>query len=163
MRAVRLNSTLELGTLAANDAIAIALVATSDSEYRMRSVKLTWLYSNIPNLDGGVMVGLAAPGLTAAQIEEYLEATNSIDRLNILANEQAGRKVRVIGSFGSGPGNTSSADEEYLNGGRPITTKLNWFVPIGGQVTMWAYNQSTGNLTDLGEIVALGSTNIEYQ
>ncbi len=163
MRSVRLFSQLAIGALVNDDLIAGNLIAVGDTEYRMRSIKLRWTWSNVANLDGGLLFGVAAPGLTEAQIEEFLEATSSIDKLDIVANERANRKVRVIGAFGSDPGNTSAADENAFNGGRAVSTKLNWLVPIGGTVTMWGYNFSTGNFVTGSELVAIGEAFIEYQ
>ncbi len=90
--------------------------------------------------DGPITVGYAFGDYTITEIKEALESASSINAGNKIAQEQANRWVRVVGTLG-GTGNST------LNDGQPVTTKLNWAVQIGSAINVFAYNESAGAQT----------------
>ncbi len=96
--------------------------------------------------DGPIVIGLAHSDYTVTEIKEALEASTAIDAGNLIAQERANRKVRIIG--------TMNEVRESLNDGQPISTKLNWLMTIGKTVNLFAYNDGAALLTT-GAVVAL--------
>ncbi len=139
LRRVRVSPELPLLTTASDTAVKTVLTAASVSTYRAVSLKATWSITDLTANDGLITVGLAFSDYSVAEIKECLEVAGSISPLNKIAQEQANRLVRIVGSM--------NEVRETLNDGQPITTKLNWLIPIGGSVEIFAYNQSTGALT----------------
>ena len=150
MQLVAIQSTLGLSTLGSLVAILAAATDTSDNEFRAISVKATWSLRGLTAGEGPVSVGLSHGDYTAAEVEEFLEAEGAMTRLDKIAQEQAGRLIRRVGTF-SGVGVA-----ETLNDGRPIRTKLNWAIADGGTVDFWAYNHLGGTLTTGAVVEILG-------
>ncbi len=141
LRRVRVTPELALSTLAPATAVTVALVGASDSQYRAISVIATWAVANLTDGEGPVTVGIAHNDYTLTEIKECLEAALSISQGNKIANEQANRLIRIVGSIGGSGGPT------VLNGGKPVKTRLNWFMPAGQSFKIFAWNESTGSLT----------------
>ncbi len=89
--------------------------------------------------EGPIVVGYAHSDYTVTEIKEAMEASSAIDVGNKIANEQANRLIRVVG--------TMNEVRESLNDGKPITTKLNWLMSIGDSVNLFAYNDGPGALS----------------
>ncbi len=132
---------LALATLADNDVITGALFAVSTNSFRALSFRGTWTIAGIASGQGPIHVGLAHGDYDAAEIEEWFEQTASIDRGNKIANEQASRLCRHVGTF------SAVGSDETLNDGKPITTKMNWAIREGQTVNVWAHNQAGTTLT----------------
>ena len=138
LRRVRL--TPEDPILALNSDIAVkqAMSAVAVSTYRAISLKGVWSISGMTAGEGPLTIGVAHSDYTVAEIGECLQSQASIDPGDKVANEQAQRLVRVIGSFN---------EDGVLNDGEPVRTKLNWLIAIGRTVDMFAFNESTAQLT----------------
>ncbi len=118
------------------------LMPSSDSKYRLLSLRFTATWLNIVALaDGGAMFGVAHGDYSATEIEECIEATASINLGDKIANEKANRLVRVLGTFPSTRSSVADS-EEVWNDGRMSKVKLNWVFPIGKSPVIWIYNQS---------------------
>ncbi len=126
------------------------MIPAATDTYRLVSLKCIWSLSGLTAGEGPVLIGVARGGYNDAQIEEAIEASN-IDRGSLTLQEQANRFVREIGVVV--PSNT----EGSINDGKMVTTKLNWLVPIGESVSMWAYNLDSATLTTGAEIDAVGN------
>ncbi len=150
LRRVRLQPNLTLGALATITVILGQVVGNSTAPYRMMSLKGTWSISDHTAGQGPITVGFAHSDYSVGEIKEAIEASLSISRGDKIANERANRLVRVVGTFGGLLG------EETLNDGRPVKTKLNWAIPVGQTVNMWAYNDSIASLTTGSIIHFLG-------
>ncbi len=163
MKKVRVNSTSAVGALASLALTKQSFLAVSDSEYRILSAKIVAIWMNIADPDdGGLMFGLAHSDYTAAEIEEWLEATTSIDRGDMIANERANRKCRMIGTFGQQNFSSVEGDQTF-NDGKEVTVKLNWAIPIGQQVNVWMYNSSNDVWSTGSSVGLIGSVNVAYQ
>ncbi len=149
-------NTQALGTLANADLISGELVGVADEEYRALSLKLIWAMKGATVGEGPVVVGVALGDYTASEIEEWLEATTAMSRGDMIANEQADRRCRRVGVFGN------EGVAETLNDGKPITTRLNWHIPEGKTIAVWAYNQSGATLTTGQNIVQTGSVRLRW-
>lgn len=149
LRGVRVTPRMSLGTLASQTVLVAALVPTSDAQYRLMSVNTTWSLVNFTAADGPVTVGYAHNDYTIAEIKECLEETSDISPGDKIAQEQANRWVRVVGTLGG-------AGRSTLNDGQPVKTRLNWAIQIGSAVNIFAYNESAGGLTTGGIIDCVG-------
>lgn len=163
MRTVRINSGLDIGGIAALDVIGGNLIAASDSAYRALSLRLALSWNDIPaTVMGALMVGVAIGDLTDAQIEECIEATTSIDRADVVANERANRRVRILGTFPSLQGAAVVDQDLNLFEGRTIKVKLNWLVPIGSTIKMWGYNASPTTYANGSNLKMIGTATVAY-
>ncbi len=140
LRRVRCSPELPLGTLASDTALTVKLAGgTSTTPMVVASVNLTWQISALTADEGPLTVGLAHEDYTVAEIKECLEASAAIDAGDQIAKERANRKIRIVGTIDS--------EDERLNEGKPLKTKLNWFFPAGLGVEIFVFNEQTGALT----------------
>ncbi len=120
-------------TTAAQVALVANLTPSADGAYRCRSVKAAWTSQELTDADGPLLVGYAHSDYSVTEIKECIEASAAISVGDKIAQERANRLVRVVGTLGD-------AIDDDLNDGKPISTKLNWLIPIGKSVNMFAYN-----------------------
>ncbi len=99
------------------------------------------------------MIGLAHSDYTDAEIEEYIETTDSWDQGNLVQGKEVRKRlIRRIGIFGS---------SGVLNDGKPIHTRLNWLLRTGQTISLWAYNRGASALaTTDPQVVAEGHANL---
>ncbi len=90
--------------------------------------------------DGPLTVGICHSDYSNTEVKECLESGASIDQGDKIAQEQGNRLVRIVGSMLPG-------EEENLNDGKPIKTRLNWMIDIGSAVNVFVYNEGSGSLT----------------
>ncbi len=134
--------TVTLSTLAAQDLISDVITGTADDGMWLVSADLTVALENNTPGEGPYVVGLSKADYTSAEVEEWFESNASWDRSDMIANEQAKRKCRMIGTF---PG---LLGEEVLNDGKPIRVKLGWKVEPGEVgIRYWVFNDSAQTLT----------------
>jgi len=108
---------------------------------RFMSIDASYIWSGIADvIDDGLEFGVAHSDYSAAEIEEALEAIESIDLGDKVAQEQANRWVRSIGTFASAINTAGSAAQ--FNDGKPVKTKLNWKMSIGDTLVGWVRNGS---------------------
>jgi len=150
-RVVPVRGELALAALANLDLIAGAVTATSTEAYRLLSIKLAWAIRNHTPGEGPITIGVAHGDYSAAEIEEWLEATSAIELGNLVAKEQSSRLCRRIGTF------DGELAQEVLNDGKPVHTKLNWLMATGQTLQMWAYNRSGAVLTTGSVVVGEGT------
>ncbi len=146
LRPVRVSPTLALSTLGAATAIKTGLTGVATSPYRIISAKLTYNQLGLTPSEGPITVGLAHSDYTVAEIAEAIGSTASINPADMISRERAKRLVRVIGTF------RSEANNDLRNG-EPIKTRLNWAIPIGVEVSLFAFNTGSAVLTT-GTIIA---------
>ncbi len=155
-KVVRVEDSLSIGALTAVTVAAGDLVAAADEEYRAISAKLTWSTEAHTGGEGPMDVGLAMGDYTTTELKEWIESKTSINRGDLIANEQASRRARFVGTF------AGVAAIEVLNDGKPITTKLNWHIPAGETVNVWCYNRDTNTLTTGTLVKTSGTYFIRY-
>lgn len=149
LRRVRVTVGDALDTLASATALVTGITPASVSTYRLVSAKLAWSLTELTESDGPIVVGYAHSDYTVGEIKEAIESQNSINPGDKISQEQSNRLVRIVGSF-------SGMENQSLNDGRPIKTKLNWLIPIGQFVNMFAYNDGAGALTTGSNLRANG-------
>ncbi len=146
LRRVRISPNLALTTLAAATVLTGPLTGASDAAYRAVVMKNSWTLSEFTAAEGPVTVGYAHSDYSVTEIKECLEITTAISPGDKVAQEKANRLVRVVGTF---PAEANSS----LNDGKPISTKLNWFIPIGKAVNIFAFNEDASNALTTGAFV----------
>ncbi len=125
------------------------------------SIVASWTLSEV-TLEANVgllMVGLAHSDYSAAEIEQVIENTGSWDEGDLVQQEIAKRKVRIVGIFGQA--GQQAVGWDVLNEGRPIKTKLGWILTTGDGLAYWAYNLGTGAFsTTVPEMDVQGHINL---
>lgn len=141
LRLVRTSTAVALTTLANVTVLTAVVTGAADGAYRAMTLTNTWSLKGLTASEGPITVGYAHSDYTVTEIKEAIEAGASISIGNKVAQEQANRLVRIVGSF------SGLSTNEVLEHGEPISTKLNWFIPIGESVSIFAYNDSGATLT----------------
>lgn len=133
LRRVRVTPGVALSTLGTVTAITVDVAGTADGAYRAVSVNGSWNLTGLTGGEGPITVGYAFSDYSVTEIKESLEAIASINLGDKIAQEKANRLVRVVGML-------NEAQDE-LNDGKPLKTRLNWLIPIGKSVNVFAYNE----------------------
>ncbi len=107
--------------------------------------------------EGPIVFGLAHSDYSAAEIEESLEAVTSWNLSNMIEREQAGRKVRTIGSL------PILVAAEVMNNGVKMKIKLGFTVAAGHTLKLWGWNQSGSPLTTGGIVELQGRLSCRTQ
>ncbi len=142
LRKVHITPAQALSTLAGVTVITTGLTGAADGAYRLVSAKGIHSILGLTAAEGPVTVGFAHSDYSVTEIKEAIESALSISVGDKVAQEKANRLVRVVGEI--------SAAEPMLAEGMPVSTKLNWFIPIGKVVNLFAYNNNSGALTTGG-------------
>lgn len=141
-----------LGALAFQDAVVLPNVLVLAEDFRiLKSIIVASVKGLTAGEGGGLVFGMANGELTAAEIEESIEATGPNDRNDRLAQERAERNVQVLGA--TAPEVAASATQlPILNGegGPVITNKFRWTYSNPEGWTFWIYN--------LGTVLTTGAT-----
>ncbi len=141
LRKVKASPSVAIGALATITAFIGNFFGNADGAYRIMSAEATWAIENHTTGEGPLVVGYSFGDYTVAEIKEYIESGSSISIGDKIQQERANRLIRVVGVF------SGQDAAESLNDGRPIKTRLNWFVPIGTNFNIFAYNDSITVLT----------------
>ncbi len=154
LRRVRLAIGVPALALAASDVASGAIHSGVVDPLRVISVNASYSWSNIITaVDDGLEFGLAHSDYSAAEIEECLEASASIDIGDKLAQEKANRLVRRIGSIAA---TTIANSGAAFNDGRQVKTRLNWLLSTGDFIQLWIRNGSTVIWTTGSEVSLIG-------
>lgn len=154
LRRVRINAALAAGALASLDVTSGVVINASANPYRLISLDLSYSWSDIgASIDDGCVFGVAHSDYSAAEIEECLESITSIDRSDKIAQERSNRLVREIGTI-AGTGAAINEGGGSFNDGKPVKTRLNWWMGIGDQLQLWIRNAS-GTVWTTGSSVTL--------
>jgi len=148
------DETLTLTTLASRTVVSDIFDEVVNGRTLLSSMVGIWTMQNFTKStgDGPILVGLAHPDYSAAEIEEWLETTDSWDEGNLIEKEISNRKIRKIGIFENPVDEAASV---VLNHGAPIKTKLNWMLQQGTTLRWWAYNLGTSALATTAPTVHL--------
>ncbi len=132
---------LQIGTLAGQTLIIDVFDDTVTEKTLITSAVISWSIQGwTPIADcGPLMVGLAHSDYSAAEVEAVIENTGSWDEADLVQQEIASRKVRIVGILRPEAAG-SSLEGNRLNNGDPIKTKLNWILNSGQTLDVWAYN-----------------------
>lgn len=155
LRKVQITAAVAAGALAALDVQVAALSGAAVHTYRCMSAELIYNWLDIAAIiDDGCIFGLAHSDYSAAEIEECLEAQGSIDIGDKVAQEQANRLVRRIGTIAGSTGAAGSGN--VYNLGQPVKTRLNWLIGIGDTISIWVRNSSGVVWTTGSSVGAVG-------
>ncbi len=127
-----------LGTLAGNTAVLIPTQVVTERTL-VSSIQATYALAGMTAGDniGPIEVGVAHSDYSLAEVEEFLERSNSWAEADLPAREISSRKIRRIGMF-EVP--ASVGESVSLFDGRITKTKLNWIVNAGQGLNFYAYN-----------------------
>ncbi len=146
LRLVRVNPFITVGALTSVTAVVGAQTGNADGQYRAVSCDQIWALRGNTAGNGPLTVGYAHSDFSVTEIKEAIEAAASISLGDQVAQERSNRKVRIIGTF------TGEGTDEVLNDGKPIKTRLNWAIPIGKAVNIFAYSED-GTTRDTGGVI----------
>ncbi len=154
LRRVRIASSTALGALAALDIVAGNILNAAVDVYRVISIKAAFSIVDLgAAIDDGQEIGIAHGDYSAAEIEECLEAQGSVNVGDLIAREQADRRVRSLG-YATGPAVASGSLQ--LDQGRIKSIRLNWLIGIGDTVKVWVRNGSGTVYTTGASVTVLG-------
>jgi len=144
--------TLAIGALAANDAIGDNYDQTTEERSFMLSQEATWAIVNHTAGEGGIIVGVAHSDYTDAEIEEFLEVSDSWNEGNLIDQERSnrGRRIKIVGIF------SGDKSDDVLNDGKPIKTSLKFTLTSAQTLKLFAYNTSAAVLTTGTILVVTG-------
>ncbi len=156
LRKVRVAAAAVIGALAALDVTKTAATSATASTLRVISVDCSYAWSDKADIDDGAQFGWAHSDYSAAEIEECLEASSSIDIGDKVEQERANRLVREIGII-AGANTGGAGSGASFNQGMPVKTRLNWLLSIGDTLDLWVRNSSGVVYTTGSTLVASGN------
>lgn len=150
----------DLGALATKALVSCVSSEVARERLLLSSVSLSWTLKDMTIIadDGPILCGLAHSDYTAAEIEEVIENSGSWDEGDLVQQEVAKRKVRIIGIFRSS--NLTAAGAAVLNNGEPIKTKLNWILTTGKGLDFFFYNMGSDAITTGAQGHVYGHANL---
>ncbi len=155
-----INHGLDLGTIGPAVVIGSTVSDVVTERAWTSSVSLRWSLNDwtpITNA-GPILVGVAHPDYTDAEIEAWLENSGSWEEADQVQQEVAKRKIRQVGIFENPTGASLS---RHLNDGKPILTKCGWMITTGQSIRIWAYNLgSVAAATTTPQLEAVGHANL---
>ncbi len=156
----RMDVALSLTTLGANTLVSLAVDDVVTEKCWVSSVVATYALDQFTMQagDGPIVVGLANANYSDAEIEAYLELNTSWDEGDLVDQEIARRKIKIVGVFRSP---VTATEVQVLNDGLPLRTKLGWSLRTGHTLKVWAYNQGDSALaTTVPQVHVLGHANL---
>ncbi len=151
VRGLLVRKTLLVGALASQDMVSALLGDTANDTIYAISLDATVALANHTVAEGPIHVGIAHSDYSAAEIEEWFEASGAWDRADKIASEHNRRFCRRLGVF---PG---AGTDEVLNEGRSFRTKVRFLIQEGQTIQVWAFNTSDATLTTGASIVVDGT------
>ncbi len=156
LRQVRVFGSSVVGALASLDVVSNSITVASLNPYRIVSVNASFSLGNLgAAIDDGFEFGFAHSDYSAAEVEECLEASGSIDIGDKVAQEQSNRLVRSIGIISSEGAITGGGAK--WNSGEKVRIKLNWQIGIGQTLNLWIRNGSGTVYTTGASLLMAGS------
>lgn len=136
-----------LGTLGSNTAVLDLMSETVNERTYVSSVDVIHaLHGLTPAAgDGPILVGFAHGNYQLAELEEWIEQTQSWNEGDVVGTREIGRRlIKRVGIFPSAVGDGNG--NAVLNDGKPIKTKLGWILTQGQTIAFWAYNTGGSSL-----------------
>ncbi len=141
-----------IGAVANGKVNGVDIGDTVNDRMWLSSVKAVYAVRDFTSGEGPIVFGVAHSDYSNDEVEQAVEAITSWDLGDLIAREQANRKVRTIGTFALDEG------EETLNDGKPVRTKLGWILEAGDTLQYWVLAVG-GALTTGGILEATGHAN----
>lgn len=128
----------------------------------------TWISSVVCNYSlnkwtpvaaaGPLLFGWAHSDYNDAEIEAYIEQSANWSVADLVSQEIAKRKIKIVGIINPAELATQSAT---FREGRMVTTKLNWMLHTGHNIDLWTYNTGTvAQITTTSVLQAHGHANL---
>ncbi len=154
--AIPVNLELGLAALGSKIVKTTGMTALTQQIYAI-SADLIWSIRDHTQNEGPLLVGLASGALTSTQMKEAIEAIqlSSADRIN---KEHATRPLRRAGVF-----TLQNVNENVLNNGLAIRTRLRFPLADADNVNMFVYNSSGATLTTGAVVAAFGKIYANWQ
>ncbi len=133
------DDSLALSTLATKDVIAAVIGDNPGIEMYAKMARLSWALIGLTEGDGPIVVGIAHEDYTDAEVEAYIENSTSWVSQDLIAQEIAQRKIRIVGQL--------TFRNPVLNDGKPIDTPMRWVNGDGQTMRFFAYNAGALLLT----------------
>ncbi len=151
----QINFKFALSTLGATTGILGPVPDTLNEKAWVSSCKCVYALEEFTDAadDGPILLLVAHSDYTLAQVEEWIENTNSWTQGSLRQQEIAARKIRRIGMFHST--DVGSNGIVVLNDGKPITTKLGFQLVSSQTLNFIAYNTGASPLATTGPNVTI--------
>ncbi len=136
----------DLGTLAGNTGVRQAFPDVVVETVLCTSIVSTHVLTDITrqNNQGPLKVYVAHSDYSLAEIEAWIESTESWSKGNLIEQEIMNRKIKYLGAFVYGGGSATADQGMYaINDGRPKKTKLNWILRTGQTLAFVTYNSGS--------------------
>lgn len=141
------------GAITDDEVARLAMTDTTNDKFWVSSCKATYAMRDFTVGEGPVNLYIAHSDYTTGEVEEAIEAISSWDQGDLIAREQANRKIRHVGVFA-----LNDQGEEVLNDGRPLTTRLGFLLENGD--TLAYHLHATGGAVTSGSLIsAMGHVN----
>lgn len=141
-----------VGAITVSEFSGIDLGSTVNERMYLSSVVTTVGTEGFTTGEGPFVVYVAHSDYTNTEVEEAIKATNSWDMGDLVAREQANRKVRLVAEF------SGTAADQIANDGKPIKVKLG-FTLEEGDTLQWGVFAAADTITTGGSIVLAGHVN----
>ncbi len=155
-----INHGFDLATLAGSTAAGSTISDTVTEKAWVSSVLARWsIHDWTPAVnEGPIVCGLAHSDYSTAEIEQWFENTGSWEAHDLVQQEIAKRKIRLVGIF-QNP--AAVGESSVLNNGLPVRTKCGWMLGTGQTLRPWVYNVGTAALATTGpQLEVAGHANL---
>ena len=149
-RALKVDFENTLLTLADEAYVGADLSTTVDRTVYLFNLKVTAALRGLTAGEGPLHLIVAHSNYNDTQVIEWFQSVGSWDSGDMISNERARRKCRLIATF------SGNETEEVPNDGLPISVKLGFPVQDGETLQFGMYNESTATLTTGASIMIKG-------
>ncbi len=138
----------ELATLASRTLVSAIFPDSVNETTWVSSLIASWSFTDFTaGLDiGPTLVGVAHSDYADSEIEAWVEQSESWEVDDLVAREIGSRKIKRVGQFST---------NDVLNDGKPIRTKLNWYLNTGQTLRVWAYNKGLNPYATTSPVVGV--------
>jgi len=153
---------LSMTTLGGGEVASSVLADTVVDSAWISSVRANWTINNLTRTAnvGPFMCGIAHQDYTSTEIEEWIENLQSWDEGDMIAQEVAKRKIRIVGVFDFAPSDLVK-EHATIGTGRPVVTKAKWVISPNETVRIWVYNMGANSVaTTVPELRVQGHANL---
>ncbi len=139
-----------LGALNDQTGVLGVLTDTVEEKAFLLSAEATYTLMGHIAGEGPISVYWCHTDYTLAEIEEFIENTQSWSSGDLVQQEIAKRKIRFVGTF------SGETTDETLQEGKVIKTALKWVVNSGDGAQLCLYNDSGAQLTTGAAVRTIG-------
>ncbi len=143
----QIDLSIDLGTLASNTGLKTPVGDTVVENTWCTSILATYSIGNVTPAAGvgPILMLLCHSDYTLVEVEEWIEATNSWNVGDLVAQEVAKRKIRRIGYLGELA--VQASELVTMNDGMPVRTKCGWMLNSAAGLAFVSYNMGSAAFT----------------